>query len=175
MSKRALLATVLLAAGTATSACGARPDIVGTTGFEITDEGDVVVRVQPCGTRVDYISVSDFREGLQQNPGAFKARNPQSDPFIFNLSAPADWWDPKDPFTIPQDLAAPVRAVAASTVDDTETLPVATTVGEILSLRKGEILIGDNIDQDGNGTPGTTVVTKQQFERCPHPENAPNA
>lgn len=175
MSKRALLATVLMVAGVATSACGARPEVMGTTGFEMTSDGDVVVRVQPCGTRVDYISVSDFREGLQQNPGAFKARTPQQDQFVFNLNAPADWWDPKDPFTIPQDTSAPVRAVAASTADDTETLPVATTVGEILALRPGEILIGDNIGEDGNDAPGVAVVTKQEFERCPHPEKAPNA
>lgn len=175
MIKRALLATVLMGAAGAASACSAGPEVKGTTGFGVTEGGDIVVRVQPCGAGIDYVSVSDRREGYQQNPGAFKARTPQSDPFVFNLSEPAEWWDPKDPFTVSKDTTAPMRALAASTAQNTETLPVAATVGEILALKPDEILIGDSVGQEGDAGPGTQVVTKQEFERCPFPEQAPNA
>lgn len=157
--------------------CSRSPEILGSTGFSVTADGEVIVRVQPCGAPVDYVSISDFREGWQQNPGAFEARTPQREPFVFNLEDPADWWDPKDPFALPQDTSAPLRAVAASTAQNTETVPVSTTVGEIQALRPGQVLIGKNVHGPGESgeLPGTVVVTQQEFDACPFPEKSPNA
>lgn len=175
MIKRALLATVLLGGSGALVSCATSPEILGTTGFGVNAEGDIVVRVQPCGSGIDYVSVSDRREGYQQNPGVFKARTPQRDPFVFNLSHPAEWWDPKDPFTISTDLTAPMRAVAASTQNKTETMPVAATVGEILELKPDEVLVGDSVGREGEPGTGTVVLTKKEFEQCPVAEHVPNS
>lgn len=170
---------LILSAMTVLSSCGnlVYTDIEGQTGVGRSESGDIEIYVQPCGTKVDYITVSgEFEyptseattgsvpsEGGNADFGRLNTNKPQRDPFVVNLNNPPAPWKIESPINLPADESTWLLISATPTSQDKETARVVVQKQSILQLQPGEILIGESVDMGGSGT---SIVTQAEFNQC---------
>lgn len=170
---------LIVSAITVLPSCGnlVYTDIEGKTGVSRSESGDIEIHVQPCGTKVDHITLSgEFRQPASEpsdasapptggNPdfGQLKADVPQQDPFVVNLSNLPAPWIAESPINLPADESTWLLINAFPSSQDIETAGVAVQKGSLLQLQPGEILVGESTNIGGAGT---SIVTQEEFNRC---------
>ncbi|WP_146183422.1 hypothetical protein [Corynebacterium liangguodongii] len=152
-------------------------DIEGKTGVALNASSEIEIYVQPCGTRIDQITISgELKQPTNEpndtsapstggNPdfGKLKADVPQQDLFAVNLSSPTAPWKIESPINLPADESAWLLISAFSSSQDKETAGVAVQKESLLQLQPGEILIGKSTVIGGSGT---SIVTQEEFSQC---------
>lgn len=169
--------TAVFAASIALTACGnavhAEPQ--GNTGVSLNESGEIVVHVQPCGTKIDHIAVNgEFDQEKNANPvfAEFEAENPLTEPFTLNTDAPQTPWRAISPPQLPDDPSTVLLIDSSATKQNRGRLvekvtgSVALPLSEIEKLTPGEIFVGWHDEPESSDLHGR-VVTEEQFLNCP--------
>lgn len=124
------------------SACGNAvfTDVEGQTGISMTN-GSINIHVAPCSTGVDYVDISGVNiNGVNQSYANFIADEPESQPFSIDVNAPQEPWRAVSEVTLPTGEDDLILVLAGSLTEDEQTAQTNATIGEINTLKEGEIL-----------------------------------
>lgn len=153
-----MLSSVLLL-----TACGniITTDIRGTLGVTWNEAGNPEVIVQPCGLKIDWISVGG-NEGTDVD---LLTERPPGGEFIVDLMDADEPWAPRGDVVLKFSDSETVRFTGAKEWGDSQVGGILTTWNRVANLNEGEVLIGDTIDIDGNELE-PHIVTRDYFSTC---------
>lgn len=158
---------VLLTCGLALSGCGnylGDVTVKGRTGLALSEVGNVVIRVQPCGLAIDLVDISGpmvQNEEPQPNPIHLQARDPhgRSEPFIIDPNNIEPSWEITENNGLPTESDAMIIINSLVWDKNSQTSQVSALISEVMSLKEGEILVG-------NTGMNSRVIDEDEFLHC---------
>lgn len=150
-----LLASIFL------SGCGnlITADMRGRVGFLQDNEGNIFIAVQPCGLKIDSVSISGAYNSLTNDNkvyAEFKAKESIDDFFIIDLEEPDENWEPTIPIQLPPNDENLLLGNAWVSGKDAQSRQVTRTLGQVTALMEGQILAGDS----------APPLTMEEFKKC---------
>lgn len=159
--------TILLIFGLTLSGCGnylGDVTVKGRTGLELSEAGNVVIRVQPCGLPIDLVDVSGpMKQGEepQPNPIYLQVRDDdgRAKPFKVDLKNMEPSWEITENNGFPTEPDELIIINSLVWEKNSQTSQASALISEVMSLKAGEILVG-------NTGMNSRVIGEDEFLLC---------
>lgn len=158
---------VVLFCSVTTSSCGnylGDVTLQGRTGITLSETGDMLIRVQPCGLPIDVVDVSgpmEKTEKPQPNPVYLQVHDNEGrpDPFILDPRNIESGWVVEVNKGLPTDLDEMIIINSRIEGQNSQTSQVSALIGDVLALKEGMILTGSK-------SAGSRIVDEEEFLAC---------
>lgn len=149
-NRRIKTLSALMICGVAVSGCGnylGDINVKGRAGFSVSETGNLIIRVQPCGLPIDAINISGpMSQDLppQANPAYLHLRDNEehSAPFTIDPEALDPSWTVIAGEGLPTDPDAMIIVNAHVEGESTQTSQVSAYVRDVQGLRTDQIYVG---------------------------------
>ncbi|BAU94983.1 hypothetical protein N24_0721 [Corynebacterium suranareeae] len=158
--------TVLMICSVGVSGCGnylGDINVKGRAGFSVSESGDLIVRVQPCGLPIDTVDMAGpMPQDLppQANPLYLELSDPdgRTDPFIVDPRNLESSWTVVAGEGLPTDPDALIIVNANVEGESTQTSQVSAYIRDIQGLSSDQIYVG-NLES-------SRIIDESEFLHC---------
>src|SRR5699024_1607971 len=166
MHRTAFLLVVLFCSVTASSCGNYLGDVTleGRTGLTLSETGDILILVQPCGLPIDVVDVSgpmDQNEKPPHNPVYLQVRDHEgrSDSFVIDPKNIESGWEVEVNEGLPTNSDEMIIVNSRIEGKNSQTSQVSAFIGDSLFLEEGMILVGRQ-------SVGSRTIIQEEFLAC---------